>query len=302
MKIGTSLLILLLAIIALLAEAVLYFLLGIGAAFSGNISQVGGIAYFFVSVMIMTLALGVTAPVCAFIEASSKKANVGYKILLAIQGVLVLFLVGVHQIRNQFDPGSEKQKLAQSVKSPMKIASGPFGLSKGMSKSEIQKSIRLEANEKYPNRYVTLVVPLPHESFVGYTLLIDPSLGLCSIEAQGKSIQTNSQGDSLRFEFNKLKAILREKYGPISDDVDELKQGSIFQSPGSWMLAMTKGERQLMASWESKGNTQLGNDLSAVALIALADSMYAGTIGIIYEFENAVECKKNLEKVSSKAL
>lgn len=302
MKIGTSLLILLLAIIALVAEAILYFLFGLGAAFSGNLAQIGGIAYFFVSMMIITIALGISAPICAIIESSIKKENLGYKILFSIQGILILFLVGAYQTLNQFDTGSEKQKRAQSTQIPTKIAPGPFGLSKGMSKAEIQKITGLDLNESSPNQYVTKVVPVPHENFEFYNLMIDPHLGLCIIEAHGKKIQTNSQGDSLRFEFNKMKTVLAEKYGPISDDVDQLKDGSFFKSPGSWMIALNKNERELMAIWENKGDQQLGNELSMVALVAAADSMYAGRLGLVYEFLNNDECKRNQEKIRSKGL
>ena len=184
----------------------------------------------------------------------------------------------------------------------MKVASGPFGLSKGMSKVEIIKITGLDLNERTANQFVTKVVPVPHESFERYTLTIDPVLGLCFIEAQGKTVKTNSHGDALRFEFNKLKTALAEKYGPVSDDVDELKDGSFFKSPASWMIAMNKGERELMSNWENKDGKQLGNDLSAVALIALADSMYAGSVGIVYEFSNKAECKKNQENIRSKGL
>jgi hypothetical protein len=302
MKIGISLLILLVAIIALVAEAILYFFFGIGAAFSGKISNIGGIAFFFVSAMIMTLTLGVSAPVCAFVETFSKKENIGYKILLWIQGLLFLFLIGVNQIRNHFDAGSEKQNMAQSALGPMKIAPGPFGFSKGMSKSEIEKIIHLKADENHPNRYLTAVVPLPHESFTSYQLTIDPTLGLCSIAAMGEPIVTNSQGDLVKFKYNKLKSALIEKYGAISDDLDKLSQGSFFKSPESWMIALNKGERQLMAWWESNGDRQLGNDLLRVGLSAQAQSIYSGSVLLYYEFLNNDECEKNVEKLISKAL
>ena len=75
MKFSIGIIIFFLAMIALVAEIVLYFIFGIGAAISG-VSGVVGIAGFFVWLMIMTVAAGIGAPICGLIEHLTKKENI----------------------------------------------------------------------------------------------------------------------------------------------------------------------------------------------------------------------------------
>lgn len=233
---------------------------------------------------------------CLFRETAMRKAFL--MMLAVVSSSMLVLLSGCSKNL----PASEKLKQAENIQNPIKIASGPFGFSKGMSKDEIQKIIHLDLKQVSFDDYVTTVVPIPHNSMESYHMRIDPNLGLCSMEAHGKTIQTNPQGESLRFAFNKMKKALAEKYGPVSDEVDLVKEGSFFKSPGSWMIALNKKERELMAIWQNKADHQLGNDLSAVALIAAADTMYSGNFGLVYEFLNIDECNKNHEKAMSNGL
>ena len=82
MKIATAIIISLLAIVALVAEVLLYFFLGMGAALAGGANAVAGIAFFFVGLMVVTAAAAVLAPAGAVIELVAKKANLGTWILL----------------------------------------------------------------------------------------------------------------------------------------------------------------------------------------------------------------------------
>ena len=68
MKFGTAIIIFFVAIIALVAEFILYMIFGIGAAFSGSMSSLAGTAFFFVTLMVLTVATGVLAPICSVIE------------------------------------------------------------------------------------------------------------------------------------------------------------------------------------------------------------------------------------------
>jgi len=68
MKFLTSIIIFFIAIIALVAEFILYMIFGIGAAFSGDVSSLALTAFFFVSLMILTVATAVLAPICSVIE------------------------------------------------------------------------------------------------------------------------------------------------------------------------------------------------------------------------------------------
>ncbi len=89
MKFSTGIIIFFLAMIALVAEIVLYFIFGIGATISG-VSGIVGIAGVFVWLMIMTVAAGIGAPICGLIENLTKKENIALYIFLP-----AMALVGV---------------------------------------------------------------------------------------------------------------------------------------------------------------------------------------------------------------
>jgi|SRR6266850_5443663 len=95
MKLGTALIISLLAIVALVAELILYFVLGLGAALAGGTQAVSEIALLFVGLMIVTGTLGVLAPICAVVELLAKKLNLGYYLLLPALGLVGIGYVGL---------------------------------------------------------------------------------------------------------------------------------------------------------------------------------------------------------------
>lgn len=67
MKFGLSIIILLLSIVALVAEFILYMIFGVGAVFSGDAFSLTGIAMFFVFLIVFTIAIGILAPVSSLI-------------------------------------------------------------------------------------------------------------------------------------------------------------------------------------------------------------------------------------------
>jgi hypothetical protein len=81
MKIDTAVIISLLAVVALVAELVLYFMLGMRPSLAGSVPVVSGLAFVCVGAMIVTFAAGVLAPVGAVIELVTKKKNLGSWIL-----------------------------------------------------------------------------------------------------------------------------------------------------------------------------------------------------------------------------
>ncbi len=68
MKISTSLIIFFLSIITLVFELILYFIIGMGAAFAGEASSIINIASFFLYLMITTISIGVICPIIAIIQ------------------------------------------------------------------------------------------------------------------------------------------------------------------------------------------------------------------------------------------
>ncbi len=93
MKFGTSIMIFFLAILALVAEFVLYMIFGLGAAFSGDFGSLMGTAFFFVCLMVLTAATGVLSPICALIELAAKRKNLSLYIMLPTLGLIMVGLV-----------------------------------------------------------------------------------------------------------------------------------------------------------------------------------------------------------------
>ena len=93
MKLKDSFIIFFLSIIALVAEFIIYMILGIGTAFSGDIRSLSGTAVFFVSLMIFTAAVGILSPICAFIGFATKKEKIGNIILIILLSLVVIFLI-----------------------------------------------------------------------------------------------------------------------------------------------------------------------------------------------------------------
>lgn len=93
MKFGTAIIISLLSIISLVAEFILYMTLGISFAISGDLTTLSGFAFFFISLMILTAATGLLAPICALFELIVKKKNIGVTVYYKpINTLLLCFL------------------------------------------------------------------------------------------------------------------------------------------------------------------------------------------------------------------
>lgn len=94
MKVGTSLIIALLAVIAFLAELVLYFVFGLGSALSGDKTSLEGWVFFFTLLMTLTAATGILAPVFATFGLIIKKPEAAsYLLISSLGAVIVIFFV-----------------------------------------------------------------------------------------------------------------------------------------------------------------------------------------------------------------
>ena len=93
MKFGISIIILLLAIVAFVFEFILYSVLGISIFLAGDLSALSGIAIAFTFVMVLTVATGVLAPICALIELIVKKKNIGVYTMMVLLGIISIALV-----------------------------------------------------------------------------------------------------------------------------------------------------------------------------------------------------------------
>lgn len=169
-------------------------------------------------------------------------------------------------------------------------SAGPFGLKQGMSLSELQKAVNgreVATEDRYVFKLSTPPVPSPH--FNDYRLLVTPSHGLCKIVAWSPSIKTSVYGDSVKDGFGTLFDALSSKYGK-SGKYDFLRNGSIWDEPRDWTMALLKEERRLAAFWSTENGSELPNEITAITLQAVGIRPDTALISVTYEFSNFAEC------------
>jgi hypothetical protein len=133
--------------------------------------------------------------------------------------------------------------------------------------------------------------PKPHPAFEGYIVTISPEKGILKVTAIGVDVQTNGFGSELRTHFSEMRDAVSGNYGNPTKDYDFLSAGSLWKEPRYWMMGLLKKERNLDAYWISKkthpesGSVELSNDISIIALGAIATSLEKGYLKLGFEFE-----------------
>lgn len=163
---------------------------------------------------------------------------------------------------------------------------GPFGLAMGMTTAEVQSAIGVPPDVSFRNMVIYTTAPTPHPKFSRYVLIFGGATGLCKV-AGVSEIDTNRYGSDIRASYADFKQSLA-KYGNPTE-IDRLYDGSIWDEPEDWMMALLKKERVLASYWGTEGDT-LSGDIESIYLQAEADSLDSGSLTIGYDFTNINEC------------
>jgi hypothetical protein len=174
---------------------------------------------------------------------------------------------------------------------------GPFGLSKGLRKEDLD----IQITEVKPCIYRADTLPKKHSAFQYYFLQITPVQGLSWIKSIGNPISTNPYGYELVSSFESMKDKLENIYGK-SEIVDYLMCDSIWNEPRDWMQAIQNGERRLAARWDNGKTTKLPSDLDSIFLYVAAEDTYTGYIAIEYAFANINASEKEIGMLEDDAL
>jgi hypothetical protein len=166
------------------------------------------------------------------------------------------------------------------------VAQGPFGLERGMTKSQVLSMVgnRAISKEHHPSSSNCLIlntVPRAHDDYEGYILWFSPTEGLLKIKAIGKNVPTDSYGTSLQRKFAEVVSAVSLKYGRPTDQFDYLQSGALYNAKHEYMEALRHKEQTLSAYWK------LPIPLHKVKLIAVdakADSRESEYISIQFEF------------------
>lgn len=160
--------------------------------------------------------------------------------------------------------------------------SGPFGLSRGMTKTQVITLVgKGEVAENKKDWLELKSVPKPHQAFESYLLYFSPTEGLLKIIAVGKTIQTNDAGTEIQNEFEHIAAALGEKYG-TPREIDNCNGGVGCSGPSVWMLGLLEKNRRLSAFWEVDDPRTM---LHGVVFDAVALDLNHGYFRLIYEFD-----------------
>ena len=158
----------------------------------------------------------------------------------------------------------------------------PFRLSLGMKLEDFSEFMPVEVA---PFKYRLDKPPKPHPAFEFYILQIAPESGLSWIKAIGNDIPTNGFGNSINSAFLEMEGKLKNTYGKC-ERTDLLLQGSIWNEPQDWMMALVKGERLLASHWEEKTGAKLTEAIESVFLVANGRDTDSGFIAIEYTLKN----------------
>ena len=145
--------------------------------------------------------------------------------------------------------------------------------------------------------YISYKMPRQLDGIDFYLLKIDSAIGLCSIQAIGKTINTNDFGDQIKEEFDKYEELLSQVYG-ANERFDFLKAGSIWDERNDWSMALLQDERTLSAFWDESQGSTMKDGIAGIQLAANGLSLGASYIDITYYFENHTKC---IEKDRSKS-
>jgi len=181
---------------------------------------------------------------------------------------------------------------------PKLVMAGPFGLEMGMSHQVITE----DAEEIAPNLYRKNELPKKSTLFDRYLVQSTSETGLCYLKGIGKDIRTNDFGSAVRSEFEELVRLLERKYGTPHEQYDFVRAGSLWDNPEDFMMSLYRGDRFLVASWESSEAQTLSDSLQTIGVGASALSTNTGYIWLEYYFLNYDECKMIVEAKESDVL
>lgn len=147
MNIGMGLIVFLISLIALVAEFILYFIFGFGASFSGNISTLEGVVFFFVGLMVLTGAIGFLYPFFAIIATVTKRKSLCIRLFIIILGIIFIgyFFIFPTSIKKVKSTTVLKQDKLEKIVTTQKNGKQRFAVSAGEIYSKANHSVELTA-------------------------------------------------------------------------------------------------------------------------------------------------------------
>lgn len=116
MSIGIGIIIFFVSFVALFAQFFIYMALGVSLGLAG--AHIGGLAWLFIGLMILTGVIGVLAPASAIIQQSTKKNDLGNRIMVIGIIITILGYILLTSLGGVFGGGKLKES---KIPTPLKI-------------------------------------------------------------------------------------------------------------------------------------------------------------------------------------
>ncbi len=184
---------------------------------------------------------------------------------------------------------------------PFSIFAGPFGLTMGMSMSDITKVCGGNRPEHIDNDDRYFIIPEKnHSTFKIYIAWIDDEYGLYRIRGISETVSTDKYGREVQNMFYNFEERVEAIYGKalISDKL--IDKSSINSNEDDWSYSLREGERELRAMWSMKiTGKKLKDNITYVDLYVApnSNSGYYFVLIIDYEFENIYKVEQKEDSV-----
>ena len=184
---------------------------------------------------------------------------------------------------------------------PFTVFAGPFGLSMGMSMSEITEACGGKSPERIENDDRYYITPdKKHSTFKTYIAWISDEHGLYGIRGISDTVDTDKYGREIKNMFYNFEERVEAIYGKPEIIDKMIDKSSYSTSESEWSYSLREGARQLSALWNS-GITgkKLKDDISNVCLFVtpISNIGYHFVLVIDYEFENTIKVEQNEDSV-----
>lgn len=146
----------------------------------------------------------------------------------------------------------------------------------------------------------TIVVPQPNSEFESYSAVATPEIGICKVWGIGKDHDNDRYGADVREAYDRLKALLNDKYG-ASQEYSYIKSGALWDKPEDWVMSVKENERTLVSYWLMP-DKQAVEGIKSISLEVKAFSSGSAYLDLTYEFENFPLCKKRFNATEASGL
>lgn len=152
------------------------------------------------------------------------------------------------------------------------LFAAPFGLKKYTKKTDVIITEDGEGGSIFE-------VPKPHSMFETYIGNFNEAETLVRVLAVTEEFTTNNYGTTIKSKFNSIKEALDKKYG-AGLHVNYLKDGSIWDEPKDFLMALSKEEYVLLSTWFPNEG-----DITGISLVVAIFSSNSAVLMLNYELD-----------------